>query len=124
MKHIELLTVELQSSYGTQLYNKMIKLLEQETKKDFLILSQKNGRAKVLKEVRQETKMKKQELYTYELDAVLLVEIIGKKAETLYKEANGYLKSLENNPNKAQIRDILYYGIEKILRNDIKQYII
>ena len=124
MKHIELLTVELQSSYGTQLYNKMIKLLEQETKKDFLILSQKNGRAKVLKEVRQETKMKKQELYTYELDAVLLVEIIGKKAEILYKEANEYLKSLENIPNKAQIRDILYYGIEKILRNDIKQYIV
>ena len=28
------------------------------------------------------------ELYTYELDAVLLVEIVGKKAETLYKEAN------------------------------------
>ena len=68
--------------------------------------------------------MKKQELYTYELDAVLLVEIIGKKAEILYKEANEYLKSLENIPNKAQIRDILYYGIEKILRNDIKQYIV
>lgn len=65
-----------------------------------------------------------QELYTYELDAVLLIEVIGRKAETLYSEANNYLKTLENNPNKAQIRDILYYGIDKILRNDIKTYII
>lgn len=65
-----------------------------------------------------------QELYTYELDAVLLIEVIGRKAETLYSEANNYLKTLENNPNKAQIRDILYYGIDKILRNDIKTYIL
>ena len=64
------------------------------------------------------------EVYTYELDAVLLVEIVGKKAETLYKEANEYLKSLGNNPNRAEIRDHLYYGIKKIIQRDIQDYII
>lgn len=52
MKHTELITVEVQSSHGTQLYNKVLKLLEKETKSECLILVVKNGRAKVLKEVR------------------------------------------------------------------------
>lgn len=49
---MELVRVEAQSSYGKQLYDKIMKLLEQETKKECLIFYNKNGIAKVLKEVR------------------------------------------------------------------------
>lgn len=62
------------------------------------------------------------ETYNYDLDAILLIELVGKRAVELYKEANSFINSLHNNHNKPEIRIHLYEAIGKIIERDIEEY--
>lgn len=62
------------------------------------------------------------EQYTYNFDTILLIELIGKKSVELYTEANDFLKKLDSNYNKPDIRKHLYNAINKIIQRDINEY--
>ena len=52
MKHIEILNVELTHSSGTQLFKQVKALLDKLTKSEFLSMIEKNGRIKIVKELK------------------------------------------------------------------------